>query len=370
MLTAWKRRKLRSPQKRKSSGSQISSIFFTALLLTGWAFLNTFAKMQPAKNSGRPAGLLTRAQRIDEIPLAVRIYFRPLPDKMPGGEKDTPELVALGKKLFFEKGVSLTKSQSCNDCHRLDNMMSGVDYRPISLGAKGIAGTRNAPTVLNAGFQRMQFWDGRASDLVEQAKGPLLNPNEMAMRTEQEVVDRLKNNRDYRRLFKNAFPNHHEPITFDNAANAIAAFERTLITPSRFDRYLKGDMDSITMAEEKGLMRFVDGGCVECHSSFLVGGRLFKKFGVYHPYPNRTDTGRYAITHNEEDMFVFKVPTLRNVTLTPPYFSDGQVSTLQEAIRLMAWMQLDTKLEFSEIDEIVRFLNILDSERPDKLSDL
>jgi len=346
------------------------SIFFTMLLLTGWAFLNVFAEMQPAKDRERPAGLLTPAQRIEEIPLSVRIYFRPLPDKMPGSEGDTPDMVTLGRKLYFERKISLTQTQSCNDCHMLDNMRSGVDYRPTSPGAKGIFGSRNSPTVLNAGFQRMQFWDGRAADLVEQAKGPLLNPIEMAMADENEVTARLKNTGDYPRLFARAFPNQQEPVTFDNTARAIAAFERTLVTPARFDRYLKGDMGAITAEEERGLMRFVDTGCVECHSSFLVGGRLMRKFGVYHPYQNRSDTGRYSVTHNEEDKFVFKVPTLRNVTLTPPYFYDGQVSTLPEAIRLMAWMQLDTKLDFSETDEIICFLNTLDSERPDKLGEL
>jgi cytochrome c peroxidase len=369
MLTAWKKSKPSWLSKSRNIGYK-DGIFFTVLLLTGWAFLNVFAEMQPAKNRERLAGLLTPAQRIEQIPLSVRIYFRPLPDRMPGSEGDTPEIISLGRKLYFERKISLTQTQSCNDCHRLDGMMSGVDYKPTSTGIKGISGSRNSPTVLNAGFQRMQFWDGRAADLVEQAKGPLLNPIEMAMSDANEVVDRLKNTGDYPRLFKRAFPEQQDPITFDNTALAIAAFERTLVTPSRFDRYLKGDIDAITMDEERGLMRFVDTGCVECHSSFLVGGRLFKKLGEYHPYNNQSDTGRYAVTHNEEDRFVFKVPTLRNVTLTPPYFYDGQVSTLPEAIRLMAWMQLDTKLEFREIDEIICFLNTLDSERPDKLGEL
>ena len=190
------------------------------------------------------------------------------------------------------------------------------------------------------------------------------------MPNENEVVARLKNTGDYPRLFKRAFPNQQEPVTFDNTARAIAAFERTLVTPARFDRYLKGDMDAITTEEERGLMRFMDTGCVECHSSFMVGGRLMKKFGLYHPYQNQSDMGRYAVTHNDEDKFVFKVPTLRNVTLTPPYFYDGEVQTLPEAVRLMAWMQLDTKLSSGEIDEIISFLNTLDSERPDKLGEL
>ena len=308
------------------------------------------------------------ADGIEQIPLSVRIYFRSLPEKMPGSENDTPQLVALGRKLFFERGLSLTRTQACNDCHRLDNMMSGVDYEPTSLGAKGTSGSRNAPTVLNAGFHRVQFWDGRAADLVEQAKGPVMNPVEMAMPDENEVVSRLKNSPEYPSLFKRAFPNQQDPVTFDNMAIAIAAFERTLVTPSRFDRYLKGDMDAVTPAEMAGLMRFVDTGCVECHSGIPVGGCLFKKLGVYHPYDNLSDTGRFNVTHDQQDMFVFKVPSLRNVTLTPPYFSDGQGSTLQEAIRLMAWMQLDKKLDPVEIGQIVSFLNTLDAESPDKLA--
>ena len=366
MLTPWKKSKPSRLSNNKNIGYK-DSIFFTVLLLTGWAFFNAFAEMRPAKNRERLDGLLTPAQRIEQIPLAVRIYFKPLPDKMPGSEGDTPEMISLGRKLYFERKISLTQTQSCNDCHRLDNMMSGVDYEPTSIGVKGISGARNSPTVLNAGFQRMQFWDGRAHDLIEQAKVPLLDPIEMAMPDGNEVVSRLKNAGDYPRLFKRAFPNEQEPVTFDNTIRAIVAFERTLITPARFDRYLKGDMDAITMEEERGLMRFVDTGCAECHGSFLVGGRQLKKLGRYHSYSNQSDAGRYAVTHDEEDRGVFKVPTLRNITLTPPYFYDGRVSTLPEAVRLMAWMQLDTKLKFSEIDEIICFLNTLDSERPDKL---
>ena len=231
MLTAWKKSKPSRPVRKSRQSGYKDGIFFTVLLLTGWAFLNAFAEMQTAKNGQRPAGSLTPAQRIEQIPLSVRIYFKPLPDKMPGSESDTPEIVALGRKLYFERRISLTQTQSCNDCHRLDNMMSGVDYKPTSTGVKGISGSRNSPTVLNAGFQRMQFWDGRAADLVEQAKGPLLNPIEMAMPGEKEVVDRLKNTGDYPRLFKRAFPNQQDPVTFDNTARAIAAFERTLVTP-------------------------------------------------------------------------------------------------------------------------------------------
>jgi cytochrome c peroxidase len=283
---------------------------------------------------------------------------------MPGTSDDTPALVALGRRLYFERGISLAKTQACNDCHLLDHQQAGVDYRPTSKGAKGEFGKRNAPTVLNAGFQIVQFWDGRAADLVEQAKGPVLNPVEMAMRTEKEVVDQLTSTEGYPGDFARAFPGQEQPMTFDNVARAIAAFERTLVTPARFDRYLRGETKALMRVEKAGLQRFVDTGCSDCHNSYPIGGRTLRKFGVYHPYKNEQDLGRYEITKQEEDRFVFKVPMLRNVTQTFPYFHDGQVSTLPEAIRLMAWMQLDTVLGPREIDEIVRFLRTLEAEHP------
>jgi cytochrome c peroxidase len=296
--------------------------------------------------------------------LTLRIFFKPLPAEMPGSSADTPEKVALGRKLYFERGISLNKTQSCNDCHMLNNHQAGVDYLPTSKGVKGTFGTRNSPTVLNAGYEMAQFWDGRAADLEAQAKGPLVNPVEMAMRSPQEVVDRLKGMEEYRRAFAAAFPGEAEPLTFDNAARAIAAFERTLITPSRFDRYLKGDTTALTHVEERGLHRFVHSGCMECHNSRPMGGRLFQKFGVHHPYSNQKDLGRFDVTHNEEDRLVFKVPMLRNVTLTPPYFHDGQVATLPEAIRLMEWMQVDNVASPQEIAEIEAFLHSLEAEKP------
>lgn len=300
----------------------------------------------------------------------VRVFFRSLPEQMPGSEDDTPEMIALGLSLFFERGMSLTKSQSCNDCHRLDDQRAGVDNLPTSPGATGIAGTRNSQTVLNAGFQTKQFWDGRATDLVEQAKGPLLNPIEMAMRTEQEVVDQLQAAEDYRRAFETAFPDKLQPITFDNVARAIAAFERTLIAPSRFDRYLGGEIDALTAEEKRGLQRFMDVHCIACHSSTPVGGRLFKKIGVYHPYDNQSDQGRYGVTGQEEDRYVFKVCMLRNVTRTAPYFHDGRVATLAEAVRLMAWLQLDVQLSPIEIDEIICFLGALEGPNPLDIDEL
>jgi cytochrome c peroxidase len=214
----------------------------------------------------------------------------------------------------------------------------------------------------------MQFWDGRAADLVEQAKGSLLNPIEMAMPAETDVVNRIKRDPNYPEAFARAFPNQAGPVTLDNVARAIAAFERTLITPARFDRYLRGQTAALTRAEKRGLALFQDAGCVECHDSIPVGGRQWKKLGVHHPYPNSSDQGRFDVTHEEQDKFVFKVAMLRNVTLTAPYFHDGRVFTLPEAVRLMAWMQLDVRLDYRQIDTIIGFLRTLEAEHLDDIN--
>jgi cytochrome c peroxidase len=227
-----------------------------------------------------------------------------------------------------------------------------------------VFGLRNTPTVLNAAFEVAQFWDGRAADLVEQAKGPLLNPSEMAMRTEADVVARLESSESWRDAFARAYPGEAHPVTFHNVARAVAAFERTLITPSRFDRYLRGEAAALSEKEKRGLDRFMDTGCIECHGSHPVGGRLFRKIGVYHAYENKEDLGRHAVTRQEADRYVFKVCALRNVTLTAPYFHDGRVSALPEAVRLMAWLQLDVALSPAQCDEIIRFLRTLEAERP------
>ncbi|TNF91998.1 MAG: c-type cytochrome, partial [Gammaproteobacteria bacterium] len=180
-------------------------------------------------------------------------FFSPLPDAMPGSENDTQERIALGKKLYFEKRLSINDSQSCASCHRLEEGFAGVDNLPTSPGARGEEGTRNSPTVLNSGWQDSQFWDGRAEDLVEQAKGPILNPIEMGMPDEQTVVDKISAIDEYQNDFALAFPDDKPAITYQNIAEAIAAFERTLITPSRFDDFLNGDADALSAAEQKGL---------------------------------------------------------------------------------------------------------------------
>ena len=290
-------------------------------------------------------------------------HFKPVPEKMPGAEKDTPELISLGEKLYFEKRLSANDSQSCNTCHRVDEKLGGVDNDPTSAGAHGDRGGRNAPTVLNAGFQLAQFWDGRAADLKEQAKGPILNPIEMGMPTATDVIAKVKKIEEYQPLFKSAYPDSKDPITYDNLAHAIAAFERTLVTHDRFDDFLNGDNGALNDAEKKGLKTFIETGCIACHNGATLGGTTFQKLGVVKEFETK-DTGRMEVTKSEADRKVFKVPMLRNIALTGPYFHDGSVKTLEEAVQLMAAHQLGKELSKEETASIVTFLKTLtDKER-------
>ena len=283
----------------------------------------------------------------------------PLPDKMPGSESDSPALVALGKKLYFEKRLSANNSQSCNSCHQVDGGKSGVDLEPTSPGAFGKRGGRNSPTTLNAGFHLAQFWDGRAADLAAQAKGPILNPGEMAMPSEAAVIEKLSAIPAYPKAFAKAFPGEANALTYDNLAKAIAAFERTLVTHDRADDFLKGNDKALTAAEQKGLETFISVGCTTCHNGPAIGGNGFRKVGAVNPYKNLADKGRIEVTKEEEDLHVFKVPSLRNVALTAPYFHDGAMKSLSEAVREMAWLQLGQKLGDDQVQSIVTFLRAL-----------
>jgi cytochrome c peroxidase len=293
--------------------------------------------------------LISRANRI----------FSPLPAAMPGSENDTPERIALGKQLYFEKRLSINDTQSCASCHLLEDGFAGVDNLPVSPGAKGEPGTRNSPTVLNAGWQDSQFWDGRAADLVEQAKGPILNPIEMGMPDEQTVEEKLRGIAAYRNTFATAFPGDAPAITYQNIAEAIAAFERTLITPARFDDFMNGDADALSEAEQRGLETFIKVDCKACHDGKLVGGETYEPLGKEHPYENQSDQGMYALTQNEDDRMFFKVAPLRNVALTAPYFHDGKIKTLDEAVRKMGKLQLDEELTDQQVSDITSFLKAL-----------
>lgn len=292
-----------------------------------------------------------------------RTIFGTVPSVMPGGENDTPALVSLGAKLYSDTILSSNRTQSCATCHPIDGQLPGADNVRVSLGAHGTPGTRNSPSVLNAGFHATQFWDGRAKDLEEQAAGPILNPVEMAMPSEDEVVARIHADPTYKALFASAFRGDAEPVSYRNVARAIAAFERTLITTDRFDRFQKGDSSALTTQEREGLQLFVNNGCIACHRGPMLGGQLLQKVGLVHPYDNARDLGRYDVTKRAGDKYVFKVPALRNVGLTPPYFHDGAIPTLEAAVDKMAWMQLDRKLTNEETASIAAFLHALSDER-------
>jgi len=298
-----------------------------------------------------PHGQALRAKALELI--------TPLPDKMPGTENDTPDRVALGEKLFFEKKLSLNGSQSCNSCHAVDQGKGGVDNEATSPGAMGKRGGRNSPTVLNAGFHLAQFWDGRAATLEDQAKGPVLNPIEMAMPAPEVVIERLTGDPAYSAAFKKAFPGEAEPINYDNFAKAVAAFERTLITRDRFDDFLKGDDSALSDKEKAGLNEFLTIGCTTCHYGPLLGGNNYKKVGIVNLYENVSDKGRIEVTKEDYDELVFKVPSLRNIALTGPYFHDGQQATLPGTVQKMAWLQLGVDLKPEQAEQLVAFLNSL-----------
>jgi cytochrome c peroxidase len=323
---------------------------------------NTLTSAALASASAILLGVLSnslQAADIEALRAKAKEVFGPLPDKMPGAEKDTKEMVQLGEKLYFEKRLSINEKLSCNSCHLVDKRQAGVDNEPTSEGAHGSRGDRNSPTTLNAGFHFAQFWDGRAKDLQEQAKGPVLNPVEMAMPDEAEVVRRLGADKRYSKLFKAAFPADGNPITYDNFAHAVAAFERTLRTQDRFDDFLKGNDKAMNAQELRGLGLFLTAGCTTCHTGPTIGGNMYQKIGLLHPYSNTNDVGRIKITKEDYDAYRFKVPSLRNVALTWPYFHDGRAANLESAIKQMAYMQLDKQLPDEDIAALKAFLGSL-----------
>lgn len=332
------------------------SLVTASLILAGWASAPVFSL---SATSAEDQAVKTSSQDAKTLLLQAQSFFAPLPEKMPGSEKDTPAMVDLGKKLYFEQNISVNKTQSCNDCHPIDGRQAGADNRVSSPGAKGIFGARNSPTVLNAGLQISQFWDGRAADLAEQAKGPPLNPIEMGMTDANAINERLLEMEEYQQPFAKAFPDQKQPVSFDNMAQAVAAFERTLITPARFDAYLKGDETALRGEDTDGLQLFLDKGCVRCHSGILLGGMLYQKLGIHDSYSNQEDQGLYGETGKESDRMVFRVPQLRNVTLTAPYFHDGKVANIAEAIDLMGYLQLNQRFTNDEIRSLFHFLSAL-----------
>ncbi len=272
-----------------------------------------------------------------------------------------PEKVELGKMLFFEPRLSKSGFISCNSCHNLST--GGVDALPTSIGHNWQEGPINSPTVLNADFMLAQFWDGRASDLKAQAAGPIANPKEMGF-THELATETIASMPAYRARFAKVYGD--EKVDIDRLTDAIAAFEKTLVTPnSPFDQYLLGKQDAIGSDAKAGYQLFKDKGCVSCHNGPAVGGTMFMKMGLIKPFhTNNPAEGRKGVTGKDADKYVFKVPTLRNIELTYPYFHDGSVWTLEDAVNTMADIQLGQKLTEKEIKEMVAFLNSLTGEQP------
>lgn len=279
-----------------------------------------------------------------------------------------PAKVALGRQLFHDSRLSKDGSLSCASCHDLKR--GGVDGRVHSLGVAGAEGVINAPTVLNAALNFRQFWDGRAATLEAQAAGPVTNPLEMAT-TWPAVIDRLKADPVMQTQFSGLYP---DGLTETNVRHAIAEFERSLLTPSRFDRWLQGDELALNAEEKQGYQLFKKHGCVACHQGMNIGGNLYQRFGIIgdyfaeRPAARRTagnpDLGRFNQTGQQEDRHVFKVPGLRNVALTAPYFHDGSAATLEQAVSVMGFYQLGLTLPNEDVRQIVAFLNSLTGEVP------
>ena len=279
---------------------------------------------------------------------------------------------AMGKRLFSDESLSLDGTISCATCHVLEN--GGADHADerVSEGIYGLKGGVNAPTVYNAEYNVLQFWNGRAADLVEQAAGPMTNPVEMGEQTVEQVVERLSADKALVKEFEALYPG--EGLSAYTLCHAIAEFERTLITPdSRFDLYLKGDSDALSELEKKGYEEFKENSCAACHFGAAVGGRSFEYLDIYADYfgersreieYNSDDEGLKGFTSKDEDLHKFKVPILRNIALTAPYFHDGSFHTLDEAVRAMARYELGKKLSSAEVDSIVAFLHTLTGQNP------
>jgi len=308
--------------------------------------------------------LLARAQQI----------FKPLPADAGTPDRPlTPERVALGRALFFETRVSSDGKGSCGGCH--NPFLYGTDALPRSVGVGGKVIPRNAPTVFNTALQFVQHYGGNRADVEEQAVKALVSPLAYGNADYAAAEARLRALPGYREMFVSAFPGESEPVTAKNWGLAVGAFERTLITPAPFDHYLKGDKAALSAQAKQGLDKFMSFGCSGCHSGVTVGGQMYQKFGLTQDYWELTgskeidifkarDKGRFQDTKNESDAFIFKVQQLRNVAVTPPYFHDGSVAELGDAVRIMGKLQLGRDLGDADIADIKAFLQSLTGEVP------
>lgn len=293
---------------------------------------------------------------------------------VPKDNLQSEEKILLGKQLYFDKRLSADNTVSCNTCHDVNK--GGVDGLATSKGIKGQFGGRNAPTVYNAAYLSVQFWDGRANTLEDQAKGPIINPVEMGMKDHGIVVEKIKGIAGYQETFKKVFGK--DSINIDNIAKAIASYERTLVTSnSRYDKYISGDKKALNAEEIEGMNLFNTTGCIACHSGpnfsgpkLPIGQGFFQKFPTFDnniftkKYDFKKDPGRFEVTKQEHDKNMWRVPTLRNIALTAPYFHNGKVKTLDEAVKVMAKVQLNKDLTDKEAKKLASFLKTLTGDIP------
>ena len=295
----------------------------------------------------------------------------PLPESMPSEQNPiTPEKVKLGKMLFYEPRISVDGTVSCSKCHPI--ALYAADGLRKSVGHNCKENPRNDPTVFNAASQVSEHWIGNRTSVEDQAKQSVTGPPAFGMPSYEAVEKILSAYKEYQTLFKAAFPSDKEPVTIDNFAKAVGAFERTLITPAPFDAFLKGNKGAMAAEQKRGLGAFMDQGCAGCHFSPYAGGQMYQKFGIFEPYQKYTksekvDDGRFAVTKNESDKYVFKVPVLRNVAMTPPYFHDGSVDKLADAVWIMGKIQLGKDVTKEQVQDIVAFLHALTGKIPDEV---
>ena len=309
------------------------------------------------------AGMSVGANGDEDLLKQAKQVFGSLPQAMVSEKNPiTPEKVKLGKILFYETRISVDGTVSCARCHPIG--LYAADGLKKSIGNNCKVNPRNAPTLLNAAGQISAHWIGNRVDVEDQARQSVTGPPSFGMPSNEAVEAKVKGIPGYTELFKKAFPGESGPVTVDNFAKAVGAFERTLVTPSRFDFFLKGDLAALNEPEKRGLKTYMEAGCIMCHSGPYVGGQMYEKFGIFEPYWKYTksepiDEGRYAVTKDEADKYAFKVPVLRNVAKTAPYFHDGSVDKLEEAVRIMGKIQLNRDLTKVQVEQIVSFLKSL-----------
>lgn len=354
---------------------KINSIFPSAIILSGLVLGITLISCKNSSSDQKDATLsdikaLTAEEENQLYTQASSLFgsVSSLPDNT-----SSEEMIALGKMLYHDTRLSKDQTISCASCHQLDKY--GVDNLAFSPGDTRELGGRNSPSAYYSSLHAMSFWDGRAKDVEEQAGGPILNPVEHNIPSEAFLEKRLQGVDEYKTIFAKVYPGTAQPITFANITKAIGAFERQLNPPSRFDKWIDGEKDALTVDEKVGLKTFIESGCITCHSGIAFGGGMLQKFGLFGDYweltkSKKIDFGRHDVTKEEGDKYFFKVPSLRNIAMTYPYFHDGSVDDLDEAVRIMGTLQNGKDLSDAEVNSIVVFLKSLTMELDEKTKKL